>query len=265
MNQTLHWVKALAALWLVAVPLILASGCTSFGAGELNQNAGDQIVERLKLGMTNAEVDAAILNLKKWIEYDRSGLEIDSESRILQMYTEEHFPKDILKSIEVGTRCRALSYWSNYAGRQMQGVVLFFDEQTHRLRGWVNYPSASSSDKFLHERLTSRLALSTDYLKRMKRPDVYARIGLPTRVVAPPKVVSRETLEDHYWQSDSGTAPTLGLTDQIDVYEYRTKNGSNRHVYIAYTRANDRLIAFGYDHAWEEAERYLREKGAKKD
>jgi hypothetical protein len=142
----------------------------------------------------------------------------------------------------------------------MGTLDLFFDDSTQKLRGWINSESAYSRDRFLHERLTSKLKLSFDSPSRLTKSQVHALIGLPTRVIAPAQRESTSLYFDHFWQTDSARTPTVANTDELEVYEYALATGETRHVYVGYTRANDKLIIYGYDQAWEEAERYARER-----
>lgn len=137
---------------------------------------------------------------------------------------------------------------------------LYFDANTHILRGCINTSSARYNDRFRHERLTSALSLSFNYETRMTRKDVYARIGQPTRIIAAPEQETKSLYDDHFWQRDSTMAPIRQNTPTLDVYEYALENGGTRQVFVGYTRANNKLIIFGYDHAWEEGERYTRQQ-----
>jgi hypothetical protein len=240
---------------LLALLIALLAGCASPGTTSLRGNTGDMIVERLKVGMSNAEIDAAIADLRKWISSDGSGT-IRSEFLLHSLYQQSYFPKDVLSSIEVGERCRALGYWTNPAGGQVAELKLFYDAD-QRLRGWVNYPSAYSQDKFMHEALTSRLTSAENGVRRgMSRSQVRALIGPPVEVVPVP-AESRAVYDDHFWN----ILPNLDPPKQrMEVYKYSLSDGSARRVFLLYYPAADELNSWGYDHAWEEAERYEREK-----
>ncbi|MEI7432111.1 MAG: hypothetical protein WCL27_16820, partial [Betaproteobacteria bacterium] len=239
----------------------MLSACATGGEGRLHQNLGDLIIPRLQLGMTHSEVDVAIGDLRKYVISDDRMI-INSERMLFGFYSADYYPKDVLKTVEVGTAYRVLGYRTSGSGAG--SICLFFDDRTKRLRGWANTPSSQSKDKFMHERLTSRLTLSDEYRKRMNRDQVRALIGMPNSVIVAPKRLSKIWLEDHFWISDRSVPPSEEDTNQIDVYEYELNGGLKRHVYVAYTRAGGTLKAFGYDHAWEEAERYLREKKSPK-
>jgi hypothetical protein len=241
----------------------LLSSCATSGEVGLSANVGDRIIQRLQVGMTSSEVDIAIGDLRKDLLTD-GMMTISSESYLYDMYLDNYYPKDFLKTIEVGQTYRALSYWTNYAGSNQGALQLFFDKSTDRLLGWVNSSSAHSLDKFMYERLTSKLKIADSFGDLMTPEQVHALIGLPNRVIEAPKQLSRTLFEDHFWQSKFYLPPTSKDTKQFEVYEYDLKDDEKRRVYVAYTRADPGLIAFGYDHAWEEAERYLHEQEAQR-
>jgi len=233
-------------------------GCASSDT-VLRRNTGDNLTARLKLGMTNSDVDLAIADLRKWIESDGAG-SVTSEKQLYFLYEQDYYPKDVLKTVDVGTPCRVFTYWTNPAGGKTGALKLFFDENTQRLRGWVNYPSAYSINKFMHEKITSQLKWSEGGLyKGMSHDQVHALIGKPEEIIAAPKE-SREIHEDHFWVIKPNLDP---IKQKIEVYSYSISNGERRRVYLLYYPAADRLNSWGYDHAWEEAARYLREQGAK--
>jgi len=155
---------------------------------------------------------------------------------------------------------RSVVYWINYAGRNIETLDQFFYDSTQKLGGWINSESAYSRDRFLHERLTSKHKLSLNSHSRLPETQVHALIGLPTRVIAPAQRENTSLYYDHFWQTESALTPTVANTAELEVYEYTLATGATRHVYVGYTRANDKLIIYGYDHAWEEAERYARER-----
>jgi hypothetical protein len=243
---------------LVLLMAHLLSSCAQQPT-KLRQNLGDQIIARLHIGMTGSEVDGATAELKAYVIRE-SEMTLKSERDIFRRYSDDYFPKDLLSSVAVGTKFKSVVYWINYAGRNMGTLDLFFDDSTQKLRGWINSESAYSRDRFLHERLTSKLKLSFDSRSRLTKSQVHALIGLPTRVIAPAQRESTSLYYDHFWQTDSARTPTVANTDELEVYEYALATGETRHVYVGYTRANDKLIIYGYDHAWEEAERYARER-----
>lgn len=229
-----------------------------------SQNLGDQIALRLQLGMTKAEVDRVIGELKKYV-ISENAMTIKTEQDIFRSYRKNYFPKNFVNTLEIGTSYQSLMYWINYSGRSVGTLELYFDANTQRLRGWINTAlSHQYREKFLHERLTSKLSLSLSIRNRLTKNQVIALIGLPTRIIAAPAKETRQLYDDHFWQLDSAMAPILENTPRLEVYEYELDNGSKRKVFVGYTRANDKLIFFGYDHAWEEAERYTQETASKK-
>lgn len=226
---------------------------------KLSRNLGDYIIPKLQVGMSEKEVESALTELKKYIVAE-NVMHIRSENDVFYRYRQDYFPKGLLKNIAIGTYFKSLQYWTHYSGRNMGTLELYFDDETKQLRGWINTPSTYSQDLFLHERLTSKLKIAIDSRTRMTRTQVLELIGPPTRIALPVEKESRELYEDHFWQSHSFLPPTAESTNQMDVYEYELGNGKKRHVYVAYTRVNEKLVFFGYDHAWEEAERYALER-----
>jgi hypothetical protein len=226
---------------------------------KLSRNLGDYIIPKLQVGMSEKEVESALTELKKYIVAE-NVMHIRSENDVFYRYRQDYFPKGLLKNIAIGTHFKSLQYWTHYSGRNMGTLELYFDDETKQLRGWINTPSAYSQDLFLHERLTSKLKIAIDSRTRMTRTQVLELIGPPTRIALPVEQESRELYEDHFWQSHSFLPPNAESTKQVEVYEYELDNGKKRHVYVAYTRVNEKLVFFGYDHSWEEAERYARER-----
>ena len=225
---------------------------------KLHRHLGDYMISKLQIGMSDKEVDSALTDMKQFIigEY---VMQIRSEKDVFYRYREDYFPKNLLKNMAIGTPFKSLQYWTHYTGKNIGILELYFDDKTKQLRGWVN-KTDYSRDKFLHERLTSKLKIRHESRDRMTRTQVLELLGQPTRTALPAKQESRELYEDHFWESHSFGSPTAESTNQMDVYEYDMGNGKKRHVYVAYTRANEKLIFFGYDQAWEESERYSRER-----
>ncbi|MES2406219.1 MAG: hypothetical protein V4528_02710 [Pseudomonadota bacterium] len=252
----------LRLMGLVAMIAGLLSSCAASGDLRPSQNLGDMIVARLHVGMKRNEIEAAIGDLRKYVmEDDFMAVDsIKSEQFLYMLYGFDYFPRDILRTFEVGTPYRILSYWTNYAGRDAGTLLLFFDKDTQRLRGWVNTPSEWSRDKFMHERITSQLKWSEGgAVKGMTHAQVHALIGEPVEIIAPPQD-SRALYENHFWVSGAN----FFRNQKIEVYSYALDSGEKRHVYLLYYPAADELNGWGYDHAWEEAERYQREQGGQK-
>lgn len=254
----------------IAVLLVCGlSGCTTS-----SPRFYTLLSSQLQVGMSDAEVTGFIEQLRQdKNRFIRTGLDsIGSEcssakylcqngpdSSVLRRYSRNYYryPYDVLKEVQNGTPYRYVDYWSSPTGQAK--LIFFFDEKTKRLRGWIHQNFGMLQEPLMHERLSSRLHLSIDYSKRMKRDQVVALLGLPVRTIAPPKEFSRAWLEDHFWTM-ADLSPIEGNTRQIEVYEYELANGQKRHVYLAYSMANYTLIAYGYDQASEEMERYSREK-----
>jgi hypothetical protein len=238
--------------WVVLAGLL--SACATGGEERLRQNLGDPIVSRLQIGMTSGEVDAAIGDLRKYVTSD-DLMKIDSEDQIFSLYRKDYYPKGLLSSVTAGTPYRVLGYrTSGVAGGSL---LLFFDDGAKRLRGWANAHSQQSIDKFMHEQVTSLLKVNDGYNKGMTHAQVHALIGPPAEIILPPRTSSRAQYEDHFWTK---TPPLLDVIKQLEVYTYPLSNGEKRRVYLGYYRNPDQLVLWGYDHAWNEAERYLREK-----
>ncbi|MES2364652.1 MAG: hypothetical protein V4563_02030 [Pseudomonadota bacterium] len=249
----------LRLMGLLAMIAGLLSSCAASGDLRPSQNLGDMIVARLHVGMTHNEVDAAIGDLKKYL-FEDGNKTVKSEQDLYSLYGDNYYPKDMLKVVEVGTPYRLLAYWTNYAGRDAGTLLLFFDKDTQRLRGWVNTPSEWSRDKFMHERITSQLKWSEGgVVKGMTHAQVHALIGEPVEIIAPPQD-SRALYENHFWVSGAN----FFRNQKIEVYSYALDSGEKRRVYLLYYPAADELNGWGYDHAWEEAERYQREQDGQK-
>lgn len=253
--------RANSLLKLIAIGLIATSlnSCMGFERAdndEFRQNVGDQITTRLRVGMSPDETNMAIAGFEKLIMKDAQRV-IDNELYLYFLYTDDYSPRDVLETVQVGSRYRILEYWTNFAGGQTGAVKLFLDEDTGRVRGWANSASEYSKRKFMHERLTSHLRGSYDGLHRgMSHEQVYALIGFPGETIEPPKKWSRALFTDHFWVS---LPPTRSTAKKLEVYAYTTESGATRRVYLEYYAGADRLISWGYDHAWEEADRYIRE------
>jgi hypothetical protein len=183
------------------------------------------------------------------------------------LYTYERVPYDLLKDMPAFT-----PYWLYpYAVNSLtsHNLRLFFDS-SEKLKGWIKEHSELTRDKFMHERLTSQLRIG------MSRADVRRRIGMPDEVRKVPKPTTtqnsesqlREFHDDTYWSSN----PVYVFGNEIEVYSYTLPNGQRRHVFLSYNKyvmgkpdyPNVGLDQYGYDHAWEEVERYLAEKASRK-
>lgn len=250
----LRCISTMILLGILSSCQIAMPSATVQSAMKLHRHLGDYIISRLHIGMSEKEVDSVLTELKPLIisEFARH---IRSENDVFYRYRHDYFPRDLLRNIAIGKHFKSLQYWTHYTGKNIGILELYFDDETKQLRGWVN-TNDYARDKFLHERLTSKLKITHESRGQMTRAQVLELLGQPIRTVLPAKRESRELYEDHFWESHSFGSPTAESTNQMDVYEYDMGNGKKRHVYVAYTRANDKLIFFGYDQAWEEAERY---------
>ena len=256
-------------LFAVALSLFLSS-CASEPP---EANFGASINKKFHIGMTNEEVSVVVNDLKANEKHfmgsgfsSRSGYSTvgspcntskylcdgDPDKYLFMLYMDEQYPYDVLRKVTNETQYRYIEY--AYAAQ----LYLFFDENTKLLRGWVNNRGYSRHE-FMHERLTSKLKLEYGVVSHMSKDEVHALIGFPTETIDAPKKLSREILEDHYWNSATYFPPTLGSADNWEIYEYALETGAKRRVYLIYAHGHNKLIAFGYDHATEEAERYLQE------
>lgn len=201
---------------------------------------GDRLAGKLLIGMSSSEVETTIGAPSNVFRYgDVSYL----------TYTLDRTPYDVLREVADDTLLATYPYWF---GSSQHSLFLFFDDKK-RLRGWFKNHSEWSRDKFNHERLTSKIDVG------MNRAKVHDRIGKPESVVPLPVTKSPAFYDDRYWTEE----PLDGFNKEMEVYSYDLPGGQRRHVYLMYLN-NDKLKLWGYDHAWQEAERYLAEQAAKK-
>jgi len=253
--------RAISIAFLLTLMFFLAS-CASTSVG---YTFGKQLHEKFRIGMTDVEISSVIDELKRSQKQSSSGYDTVGapcirykylcgdrpDTYLLMLFGGDQYPHDVLRDVTNETPYRYIQYKYNAV------LYLFFDEKTKLLRGWVNSEKAYSWISFRHERLTSKLTLSSDFRDRMTRSDVHALIGPPTFTIAAPSKITRAHVEDHFWIPS--LPPALGDGEVWEVYEYQIESGATRRVYTAYSRkANYRLEGFGYDHAHEESERYLR-------
>lgn len=202
---------------------------------------GDLWAEKLHIGMSSADVQAVIGEPK--VVLPLGGF------RYL-LYLGERVPYDLLHGMPDDTNYLVYPY--PVSSMTDHALCLFFDDND-RLRGWVKDHSDLTREKFLHEKLTSQVAVG------MSRAKIHAIIGKPDAVVPLPRERSPEYYEDRYW-----TKPPLdGFNKQMDVHAYELESGKRRHVFLIYNNKSQ-LYMWGYDHAHEEAERYLAEQAARK-
>jgi hypothetical protein len=253
------YLMSLKSVGLLAMFTAMLASCATGGDVWVRNNLGEYIMARLQVGMSSSDVDLAIANVKKYV-WEDSVKAVESDTDVYALYKDNYYPKDFLESVDVGTQFRVLAYWTNYAGRDAGTLRLFFDERSHRLRGWVNTATLYSRDKFMHERLTSQLRTSEGGSKKgMSHAQVHALIGEPVEIISSWKR-SRALYADRFWAF--GGPP---FQDQkIEVYRYPI-DGGERRVFLVYYRNADRLYDWGYDHAWDEAARYGREHAALKN
>lgn len=253
-----NYLLRLKAIAIAAMVIGVLASCATSGEGQLRLNLGDLVIERLHIGMTSAEVDVAIGDLKQYVREDLEQ-HVRSELYLFNFYSDNYFPKDVLKTVQIGSTYRVLTYYTNRSKRNAGTLAMFFDDETKRLRGWANSSSEQSRDKFMHERLTSQLKTSEGGSEKgMSHAQVHALIGEPDEIISPPSE-SRAIYENHFWLYGASFAKN----DKIEVYTYSLGYGTKRRVYLLYYSAADRLRGWGYDHSWEEAERYLLEKTSK--
>lgn len=250
------------------------------------RNTGDRIASSLKLGMTMDEI-RAIVSASEYKDYVKEGPLEDSildEDEILSFYTYAHYPKDILESLKIGTQYKSYSYWET--AHSQVAIFLFFDASS-KLRGWINHPSVFNYERYWHEGITSKLRMRTEK-KGMTREEVYALLGPPSEIVDLPLKNSRSQYVDHVWLSHDhfARAPIRDMVKKLEVYLSPLEGGGARRVYLGYIEfprfdyrfiskqnpraqvpnpkyvgpQQDELTVWGYDHAWEEGERYMRDE-----
>ena len=251
------WLKSFVSISVVVVTTLLLYGCATWEQKDFyaSRNTGDNISSSLKLGMTIDEI-RAIVSASSYKDYVKEE-PLDSiltEREIYRLYGYAQYPKEILADLKIGAKYRRYSYW--ITPNSNEAIYLFFDAQGG-LRGWANYPSGLTFERFWHERLTSKLRWAGNGLQKgMTHSEVYALIGKPTEIIDAPEE-SRAVYEDHFWCWSPNWNPEK---QKMEVYTYPLSNGAQRRVYLLYYPAADELNDCGYDNAWEEGERYIREK-----
>jgi hypothetical protein len=126
----------------------------------------------------------------------------------------------------------------------------------------------------------------------MTRAEVYSLLGAPLEIVDLPVERSRSQYLDHVWLSYRNflDPPVRDIVKRLEVYSYPLVGGGERRVYLGYTEfprfkyrfvskenpraqvpnpdyvgpQQDELTVWGYDHAWEEGERYIRDETRQK-
>jgi hypothetical protein len=220
----------------------------------LDANTGDRIASELKIGMTPEEIQNVVSSSssKRYVVAGRPR-SISSDAELYNLYGYERYPTNVLKDVVVGTEYTPYGYW--ITPNSYVALNLFFDS-LGRLRGWANYPSKLSLEKYWHESLTSKLRVKTE-VRGMTHAQVHTAIGEPTEIISLPTARSRTWAEDHFWQSQSIELPPINdIVKRLEVYTYPLDNGTQRRVYLGYYEKSDELVLWGYDHAHEEGERY---------
>lgn len=237
------------------------------------QNFGRQINQELRVGMTRAEASAALDRLEasgrpfmrrtndtvgSMCITAASLCHGDPYAHLYMLYREDQFPYDVLKPVDNGTPFLQVDFRSGAGARSMH---LFFDDKTQLLRGWV-VSNGYWNGRYYEERLGARFrrVYGLVHLSHMTKAEVYALIGPPRKIIDPPQKLSRELFDDHYWDSITVDPPTGKESGPWEVYEYRLDDGTVRHVYLVYSKGKT-LVAYGYDHAHLESERYMRAHG----
>lgn len=231
---------ALSATYLASFFMILF-GCSTPSADRAGRWAAEAAAQ-LQVGMNKEEV---IERLGR--DYTRSSFEVPRDYKFFFVQSDV-VPYDLAKRVTANMEIWIYPYWFN--SNTQVGLNLFFDDKD-RLVGWSKPHSKLSGDKFEHERITSQLRYE------MSESAVLKRLGRPTHVTKPPTVRAPELYVDHFWFTD----PTNHFREMW-VYTYPLENGKQRKVYLLWGKT--KLYGWGYDHAHEEAERYLREKSARR-
>lgn len=248
-----------ALVWLCLLGML--SGCASPLAGPLQRNYGDLILDRVKLGMSYQAADTALADVKQYFIEDRL-MDISQDNVTLGVFVNEHYPKDIAGLMQSGPQARRIVYWIN-GYRDAKGYAyLLFDKKTSLLTGWQNSASEYSRDKYMHEKLTLRLHIPEAYYgynesSYMHHDEVYAAIGRPADIIPLSVKLDPRLYDDHFWFR--GEIPVRSASVEMEVYRYAVADGSNRNVYLVYQHGL--LMHWGYDHAWEEGARYLKQVG----
>jgi hypothetical protein len=266
-TETHLYVAKLVKMLLLAGLMLTLGSCAQAPRAISSEEA---IINTLRIGMTDQEVSAVVADLKAHEShflgsgfYAREQNETvgqpcvqykglcgsNPDMYLFDLFDGEPFPRDVLKEVGNGTPHRIIEYAYN------RFIYLYFDANTQRLRGWVKKP-LNHPERFLQERIATRLGIANAYVKRFTREQVYALIGPPNEVFARLKSLPRELREDHFWYN--GHVPDLQESGPLELYEYPIGSGVKRRVILAYHSRNGRLTAFGYNHAWEEADRYTR-------
>lgn len=235
----MEYIQRLILLTGISSILGFFCGCTSARA-----NGGDAIVSQLRIGMTKEHVTKAL-----GIDRRVNKFRIPND---LYTFLGEVVPYDLPSHIPDETEMWTYGYWVN--SNTKNTVDVFFGKDG-RVIGWAKQHSKQSWDKYQHERLTSQLK------KGMSEEKVKILLGSPHTIISLPNQESREIYSDHFWIKDPVTP---GLKDwPMWVYTYPLAGGKVRRVHLFFG-SRHQLEGWGYDHAHEEAERYLREQGAKR-
>ncbi|MFZ6873978.1 hypothetical protein ACO0LF_18120 [Undibacterium sp. Di27W] len=238
------------------------------------QNFDLEVYQGLRVGMSQGEANKVLDRLEaagppfvrrvndtvgsKCVRYP-SLCQDGPDSHLFDFYRAQQFPYDVLKQVSNGTPFFQVDYLS---GPGMRCIYLFFDPNTQLLRGWVANTNLWSL-AYWQERLGSKLKREYGRVSHghTKKAEVYALIGPPKTIIATPTKMSRELLDDHYWDSMTLDPPTGKWSNRWEVYEYLLEDGAVRHVYMIYAGDNNSLTAYGYDHAHLEVERFKRARG----
>jgi len=238
-------------------------------------NFGLQINQELRVGMTRSEASAALDRLeasgRPFIRRTNETVgamcssiktaslcQGDPNYHLYLLYRDDQFPYDVLKQVDNGTPYLQVDFGS---GGGMRSLHLFFGGRRQLLRGWV-VSNGYWNGRFAQERLgvKFRRVYGLVHLSRMTKAEVYALIGPPKKIMDPPAKLSRELFDDHYWDAQSVVPPTGKLSEPWEVYEYPLEDGSTRRVYLVYSKGKT-LVAYGFDQAHLETERYMRAHG----
>lgn len=231
----MDYVKRLVVIIGISSMLGFSHGCASAKPGR-----GDTMVAQLRLGMTKEDV-TRVLGTDRAI----SKFSVPND---LYTFLGDVVPYDLPRHIPEGAETWTYGYWVN---SNTQNTIDVFFSKENRVIGWTKQHSKFSREKYQHERLTSQLSHG------MSQEKVRKLLGSPNRIIAMPSQESREIYSDHYWHGN----PVLKGIDNwpMWVYSYSLSEGRIRNVYLAFNNRN-KLDLWGYDHAREEAERYLRER-----
>ena|SRR6185295_14697436 len=213
---------------------LLVQGCAT-----TRPDTGDAWASRLKPGMSKEEV-------RRQLGSPRLTDHLRFPGSYSLFNGDEVVPYDLLRFLPEGSETWTYPYWRT-SNTQFE-LTLFFSA-VDLLLGWSKPHSDASRERYKHEKITSELR------RGMSQSRVVEQWGRPQKIITTARKESRELYVDLHWSGDP-----LGIVYwPMWVYTYPVSNGKTRNVYIVFDNKSD-VVAWGYDNAYEEAQRYLRER-----